>query len=203
MSDADRTPPGGTEPPRTLGHYQVLEILGRGGMGVVYKGHDTRLDREVALKFLPPELTGDRERLSRFEREARLLASLQHANIAAVYGLEEAEGFQFISMELVDGRNLADSLSSGPLPLPRTLDVFVDIAAGLEAAHESGVVHRDLKPANIMLTPEGSAKVLDFGLAKSLESGIGVGGDSTIARDSTEPGTVLGTGPSMSPEQAR
>ena len=175
-------------------------------MGVVYKGHDTRLDREVALKFLPAALIDDRERLSRFEREARLLASLHHSNIATVYGLEEADGFQFISMELVPGRNLADSLSSGPLPLPRTLDVFVDIAAGLEAAHDSGVVHRDLKPANIMLTPEGGAKVLDFGLAKSFDSAVGAvtaGGDSTIARDSTEPGVILGTVPYMSPEQAR
>src|SRR4051812_38730523 len=154
-------------PSARLGPYEVLSPLGAGGMGEVFLARDTRLGREVAIKALPDAFAHDPERLARFEREARLLASLKHPNIAAIYGLEESEGRRYLVLEYVPGPTLADRLAQGPIPLQETLDVAIQIAAGVEAAHESGVVHRDLKPANVKLTPGGEVKVLDFGLAMS------------------------------------
>src|SRR5512136_888943 len=153
---------------KTLGHYRIIEKLGAGGMGVVYRAEDKTLDRQVAIKVLPEAFTGDPERLARFEREAKLLASLNHPNIAAIHGLEEAEGKRFLVLELVEGPTLAERLHRGPLPLDDTLDVCRQMAEGLEAAHEKGIVHRDLKPANIKITPDGKVKILDFGLAKAM-----------------------------------
>src|SRR5262245_10545644 len=149
-----------------LGPYEVLSLVGAGGMGEVYRAHDSRLGRDVAIKALPENLARDPERLARFEREARLLASLNHPNIAAIYGLEEIGGQRYLVLEYVDGETLARRLAQGALALDETLHVCREIAAGVEAAHEGGVVHRDLKPGNVMLTPAGAVKVLDFGLAK-------------------------------------
>src|SRR5512143_3738539 len=137
-------------------------------MGEVYRAEDTNLNRQVAIKVLPDIFAGDPERLARFEREAKLLASLNHPNIASIYGLEEADGKRFLVLELVEGQTLAERLPKGPLPVEETLDVCRQIAEGLEAAHEKGVIHRDLKPANVKVTPEGKVKVLDFGLACAL-----------------------------------
>ena len=153
---------------KTLGHYRVGEQLGRGGMGEVYVADDLALDRKVALKFLPDAFTGDPERMARFEREAKLLASLNHPNIAAIHGLEEAEGKRFLVLELVEGETLAQRLSNGPLGIEETLGICRQIAEALEAAHEKGVIHRDLKPANVMITDGDKVKILDFGLAKAL-----------------------------------
>ena len=178
-------------------------------MGVVYLGRDTRLDRRVAIKVLPEALAGDPERLARFEREARLLASLNHPNIAGIYGLEEAEGRRFLALEYVEGDTLAQRLARGALPVEEALEVCRQIAAALEAAHENGVIHRDLKPGNIKLAPGGEVKVLDFGLAKG---GTGASGSSPDADLSASPtmtyaatgvGVILGTAAYMSPEQAR
>src|SRR5712692_9135541 len=153
---------------RTLGHYRIVEKIGAGGMGEVYRAADSKLGRDVAIKVLPDLFARDPERLARFEREAHVLASLNHPNIAAIYGLEESAGVHFLVLELVPGENLA-----GPLEVQETLDVCRQIAEALETAHEKGIVHRDLKPANIKITPEGKVKILDFGLAKALA------GDST------------------------
>jgi len=190
---------------RSLAHFRVEEKLGAGGMGEVYRALDTRLGRPVALKVLPAALARDPERLARLEREARLLASLNHPGIAAVHGLEDFEGVRFLVMELVPGETLADRLAAGPLPLAEALAVGRQIAAALEAAHEAGVVHRDLKPANVMLRPDGSVKVLDFGLAKGLgPTASGAMSQSpTITSEGTHAGVILGTAAYMSPEQAR
>ena len=153
---------------KTLGHYRVGEQLGRGGMGEVYLADDLNLNRRVALKFLPDAFTGDPERMARFEREAKLLASLNHPNTAAIYGLEQAEGKRFLVLELVEGETLAQRLSKGALSVEDALGVCRQIAEGLEAAHEKGVIHRDLKPANVMITEGDKVKILDFGLAKAL-----------------------------------
>src|SRR5690349_2402860 len=150
----------------TIGTYPVEREVGRGGMGIVYLARDTRLDRPVAIKVLPDAFAADPERLARFEREARLLASLSHPNIAAIYGLEESSGRRFLVLEYVEGETLAQRLVRGPLPVDEAVEVCAKIAAALEAAHEGGVVHRDLKPGNVKLTPSGDVKVLDFGLAK-------------------------------------
>ena len=154
-------------PGTKLGHYEVVEAIGKGGMGEVYRARDTKLGREVAIKVLPEEFSRDRDRLERFEREAKLLAQLNHANIATLHGLEESNGQQFLVMELVPGETLRDKLSRGPLPLDEALPLFQQMAEGLEAAHESSVVHRDVKPANIGITPSDEVKILDFGLAKA------------------------------------
>ena len=151
-----------------LGPYRILGRLDAGGMGEVYRALDTRLDREVAVKVLPAALSVDPERVARLEREARLLAALNHPHIATIHGLEIAGGLHAIVMELIDGPTLADRLSSGPLPLDVALEIARQIAEALEAAHEKGIIHRDLKPANIKLTAAGTVKVLDFGLAKAL-----------------------------------
>jgi serine/threonine-protein kinase len=188
------------------GHYEVQEKLGQGGMGEVYRALDKNLGRQVAIKILPEEFSRDPERLARFEREAKLLATLNHPNIAAVYGFEEAKGLRFLVMELVEGQTLQTRLDKGALPVDEALGTCRQVAEGLEAAHERGVVHRDLKPGNIMITPEGKVKILDFGLAKAYtgeSTGIDIANSPTITAQMTEPGVILGTAAYMSPEQAR
>jgi serine/threonine protein kinase/Tol biopolymer transport system component len=190
----------------TLGHYRVGEQLGRGGMGEVFLADDLSLDRKVALKFLPDAFAGDPERMARFEREAKVLASLNHPNIAAIHGLEQVEGKRFIVMELVEGESLAQRLSKGPLPVEEALGVCRQIAEGLEAAHEKGVIHRDLKPANVMISGGDKIKILDFGLAKALSAetqSVDASQSPTITEAMTQPGIVLGTAAYMSPEQAK
>jgi serine/threonine-protein kinase len=194
------------EPGRTLAHYRLLEKIGEGGMGVVWRARDGRLDRDVAIKLLPEAFSRDRERLARFEREARLLAALNHPNVAAIYGLESAAGVHFLVLELVPGRSLAEVLAAGPLPVEEALEIARQVAEGLEAAHAAGVIHRDLKPANVKVTPEGQAKVLDFGLAKGAAAEAGPGADLSLSPTltaGTQAGAVLGTAHYMSPEQAR
>jgi Tol biopolymer transport system component len=193
---------------KTLDHYRVLQELGRGGMGEVYAAEDLSLDRKVALKFLPDAFVGDPERMARFEREAKLLASLNHSNIAAIYGLEQAEGKRFLVLELVEGETLAQRLNKGALPIDEALGVCRQIAEGLEAAHEKGVIHRDLKPANVMITEGDKVKILDFGLAKALSDETQSVDSSqsptlTFTEGMTRPGVILGTAAYMSPEQAK
>ena len=186
------------------GPYEIVAPLGAGGMGEVYRARDTRLHRDVAIKALPASLSADPERLARFQREARLLAALNHPNVAAIYGLEEAGGSPFLVMECVEGETLAARLAAGPLPVEDALAVGVQIAAGVAAAHDAGVIHRDLKPANVMVRPDGSVKVLDLGLARTVEVS---GGDPslspTVTSGATGSGVILGTAAYMSPEQAR
>ena len=155
------------EPGQTLGHYEIVEAIGAGGMGEVYRARDTKLRRDVAIKVLPDEFSKYRERVERFEREARLLAQLNHANIATLYGLEESDGKKFLVMELVEGETLAEQIARGPILVDEALSLFIALAEGLEAAHEKGIIHRDLKPANIKIGPDGKPKILDFGLAKA------------------------------------
>jgi eukaryotic-like serine/threonine-protein kinase len=191
---------------KTLGHYRVGEQLGRGGMGEVYLADDLNLNRKVALKFLPDAFAGDPERMARFEREAKVLASLNHPNIAAIYGLEQAEGKRFLVLELVEGETLAQRLSKGPLPVDEALVICRQIAEGLEAAHDKGVMHRDLKPANVMITEGDKVKILDFGLAKALSDetqSIDSSQSPTLTEAMTRPGIILGTAAYMSPEQAK
>jgi hypothetical protein len=191
---------------QTVSHFKIVEKLGAGGMGVVYRAEDSYLDRQVAIKVLPDIFSGDPERLARFEREAKLLASLNHPNIAAIHGFEEAGGKRFLVMELVEGETLAQRISKGPLPVDETLDVCRQIAEGLEAAHEKGVIHRDLKPANVKITPEGKVKVLDFGLAKAFHEEVAAADASkspTLTDEMTRPGVILGTAAYMPPEQAK
>jgi serine/threonine protein kinase len=190
-------------------HYRLIEKIGEGGMGVVWKAVDTTLDREIAVKVLPDTFSGDPERLVRFEREAKLLASLQHPNIAVLHGLHEAEGVRFLAMELVGGEDLTERLARGPLPLVESIDAAIQIAEALTAAHDSGVMHRDLKPANVRIAPDGQIKVLDFGLAKAIEANPSelASADPALSPTLTSAGTVagviLGTAAYMSPEQAR
>jgi Tol biopolymer transport system component len=191
---------------KTLGHYSVIKQLGRGGMGEVFLADDLTLGRKVALKFLPDLFTGDPDRMARFEREAKLLAALNHPNIGAIYGLEQAEGKRFLVLEWVEGETVADQIRRGPIPVEESLKLAFQIAEALEAAHEKGVIHRDLKPANIMVKPDGKVKVLDFGLAKALEGEAADpdGSDSqTATMSATQAGVILGTTAYMSPEQAR
>jgi eukaryotic-like serine/threonine-protein kinase len=191
-----------------LGTYEVLEPLGSGGMGEVFRARDSRLGRDVAIKALPEAFALDPDRLARFEREARLLASLSDPNIAGIHGLEEVDGRRYLVLECVEGPTLAERLATGPLPLEEALEVCRQIAAGVEAAHESGVVHRDLKPGNVKLTPRGEVKVLDFGLAKGGGatgdgSGPNLSASPTLPYGATLAGVILGTAAYMSPEQAR
>ena len=191
-----------------LGPYEIISPLGAGGMGEVFRARDTRLGRDVAIKALPAAFAQDPERLARFEREAKLLASLSHPNIAGIYGLEEAEGTRYLVLEFVEGETLAARLTRGPLPADEVSEICRQIAAGVEAAHEHGVIHRDLKPANIMLTPSGSVKVLDFGLAKAntaagSSSNVVLSASPTMTYAATSAGVILGTAAYMSPEQAR
>lgn len=151
-----------------LGPYEVIAAIGAGGMGEVYKAKDTKLGREVAIKVLPEAFAENKERLARFEREARLLASLNHPNIATLFDLQESDGTHFLALEFVPGETLAERIAEGPIPIDEALPLFKQIAEALEAAHEKGIIHRDLKPANIKVTPEGDVKVLDFGLAKAM-----------------------------------
>jgi len=191
---------------QTIAHYHIVGEIGRGGMGVVYRAEDTKLKRTVALKCLPHAFAADPERLARFEREARILASLNHPNVAAIHGLEESAGRRFLVLELVEGETLAQRVAKGPLPVQEALDVCRQIAEGLEAAHEKGIVHRDLKPANVKITPEGKVKVLDFGLAKAFRDEPAAADAShspTLSDQMTRPGANLGTAAYVSPEQAR
>jgi len=192
---------------KKISYYEVTGFLGKGGMGEVYKARDTRLDRDVALKVLPPEFSRDADRLARFRREAKTLASLNHPNIAAIHGLEESGEGIFLAMELADGMDLSEKLLSGPLELEDTLLIARQLAEGLEAAHEKGVVHRDLKPANLKITPGGDVKILDFGLARAFlgdEDGPNDPLNSpTMTAGLTQMGVILGTAAYMSPEQAR
>jgi len=177
-------------------HYRLVEKIGQGGMGSVWRAQDSTLDRDAAIKILPDAFANDSELLSRFEREAKLLASLNHPNLAAVFGVHEAAGTRFFAMEFIPGEDLSELLKRGPVPMEEVVRIMGRIADALEAAHDKGVVHRDLKPANVRLTPDGRVKVLDFGLAKAAEA---AGGDGTL----TKTGVILGTVPYMSPEQAR
>ncbi|HSF17403.1 MAG TPA: protein kinase [Vicinamibacteria bacterium] len=189
-----------------LGQYEIVAPLGKGGMGEVYRARDSKLGRDVAIKVLPEELARDADRLSRFEREARLLAQLSHSNVATLYGLDEAEGCLFLAMELVEGETLAERIARGPIPLEEAIPIFLQIADGLDAAHEKGIIHRDLKPANVKLTPSDEVKILDFGLAKAYADDAPEADSSmspTITRNATGAGVILGTAAFMSPEQAK
>ncbi|HYB53271.1 MAG TPA: cell wall synthesis protein CwsA, partial [Thermoanaerobaculia bacterium] len=189
-----------------LGPYEILSPLGAGGMGEVYRARDAKLNRDVAIKVLPEAFASDSERLTRFRREAQVLAALNHPHVAAIYGLEESGGVEALVLELVPGETLAERLAKGPIPVPETLDIGRQIAEALEAAHERAIVHRDLKPANVKLTPEGEVKVLDFGLAKALAadaSSPDVTSSPTLTAQATQAGVVIGTAAYMSPEQAR
>jgi len=190
-----------------LGSYEVVAQIGAGGMGEVYQAHDTKLGRDVAIKVLPKPFAHDPERLSRFQREAKMLAALNHPNIATIYGLEQSNGTSYLVMELVSGENLAERVKrDGPVPIEEALTIAKQIGEALEAAHEKGIIHRDLKPANVKLTPEGKVKVLDFGLAKAFSGDTStedMGNSPTLSRAATMQGVILGTAAYMSPEQAR
>jgi Tol biopolymer transport system component len=192
---------------KSLLHYEIKDKIGKGGMGEVFRARDTKLGRDVALKILPAELSGDPERELRFQREARALASLQHHNVASVYGFEEFEGTRFLVMELISGAELTDRMGKGAVPVEETLNIARQVASGLEAAHENGIVHRDLKPANIMETEEGEVKILDFGLAQAWFGDDAAQQESatspTMTAAMTQAGAILGTAAYMSPEQAR
>ncbi len=194
----------------TVAHYKIIDKLGEGGMGEVYRGHDSQLGREVAVKVLPELFVEDEERLARFEREARMLAALDHANIAAIYGLEEVDGKRFLIMQLAEGETLQERIKSGPLPTQDALKIARQIAEALESAHAKGIIHRDLKPANVKVDPQGQVKVLDFGLAKAVEGDPTTSGSHpslmespTLTAQMTGKGVLLGTAAYMSPEQAR
>jgi serine/threonine protein kinase len=190
----------------TLGPYEIQSPLGAGGMGEVYRARDRKLGRDVAIKVLPQEFAADPTRMARFEREAKLLASLNHNNIASIYGFEDADGIGSLVMELVDGPTLQEHFQQGPLPLDEALLIARQIAEALEYAHERGIVHRDLKPANIKLSTDGAVKVLDFGLAKAIEgdpASSDISNSPTISRMATQAGIILGTAAYMSPEQAK
>jgi serine/threonine protein kinase len=189
-----------------LAHYEITGHLGSGGMGEVYQATDTKLGRDVAIKILPEAFARETDRISRFENEARVLASLNHPHIAAIHGLEESGDRKFLVMELVSGETLADRIARGPLPVDEALAIASQIAEALEAAHEKGVIHRDLKPANIKVTADGQVKVLDFGLAKAFAgdaANVNVSNSPTLSMASTNAGIILGTAAYMSPEQAR
>src|SRR5262245_52278650 len=192
-------------PGSRIGAYEVTSQLGEGGMGIVLRGKDTKLLRDVALKVLPDDFANDPDRVSRLHREAQLLASLNHPNIAQIYGLEHVGNTSCIVMELVEGDTLSERLKNGPIPVDEAIEIAKQIADALAAAHDRGIVHRDLKPANIKITPNGTVKVLDFGLAKALTTR---GPDSQLSTMPTKvsgsvAGMVVGTAAYMSPEQAR
>ena len=188
-----------------LGHYDVTALIGEGGMGQVYQATDTKLNRQVALKILPEAFAADPDRLARFQREAQVLASLNHPGIAAIYGIEESDDTRALVLELVEGPTLADRIAQGPIPVDEALPVAKQIAEALEAAHEAGVIHRDLKPANIKVKPDGTVKVLDFGLAKALDTAPeeDPSQSPTLTAAATQMGVIMGTAAYMSPEQAR
>src|SRR5881397_2733022 len=185
-----------------LGPYEVLSRLGAGGMGEVWRARDPRLNREVAIKVLPAELSSDAGRLKRFEKEARSASALNHPNIVTIYDIGQSDSVSYIAMELVDGKTLRELLYAGALPIKRVLAITAQVADGLARAHEAGIVHRDLKPENIMVTKDGRVKILDFGLAKNVAPAASA--DETVQHATrTEEGLILGTVPYMSPEQAR
>src|SRR5215510_10386395 len=197
-----------------LGAYEILASLGAGGMGEVYRALDTGLGRQVAIKVLPDSFAHDPERVARFEREAKTLASLNHSNIAIIHGLEKSQGGYALVMELVEGEDLSHRIARGPIPIDEALPIARQIAEALEAAHEQGIIHRDLKPANIKVRRDGTIKVLDFGLAKLADPGFGARnsgfeGVHSLSPTITSPammtgvGVLLGTAAYMSPEQAR
>ena len=193
------------QPGTTLGPYSVTAKIGEGGMGEVRRAHDTKLDRDVALKVLPDLFANDPERLARFQREAKVLASLNHPNIASIYGLEEGDGIRALVLELVEGQTLADRIVQGPIAIDEALPIARQMAEALEAAHEAGVIHRDLKPANVKLKADGMVKVLDFGLAKALQpelSDTDSANSPTMTAAATKMGVIMGTAAYMSPEQA-
>src|SRR4051794_22737189 len=189
-------------PQQTIAHYRITRKLGEGGMGAVYRATDTKLAREVAIKVLPDTFAADPDRLARFSREAQVLASLNHPNIAAIYGVED----RALILELVEGPTLADRIARGPIPLDEALPLLAQLADALEYAHEKGVVHRDLKPANLKITPDGRLKVLDFGLAKALDADPAPAdpkSSPTLTMRATMAGAIMGTAAYMAPEQAR
>src|SRR4029434_879703 len=189
-----------------LAHYEITAHLGSGGFGDVYEGIDSKLRRSVAIKLLPEVFSHDNDRVERFQREARVLASLNHPNIAAIHGLEEFAGRRFLVMELVPGDTLAARVKRGPIPAAEALGIATQITNALEAAHEKAVVHRDLKPANVKITPDGNVKVLDFGLAKAYppdSAADGLSNSPTLRLATTNTGVILGTAAYMSPEQAK
>src|SRR5262245_57365415 len=200
----------GLAPGTRLGAYEVTAQIGEGGMGQVFRATDTKLKRQVAIKILPPSLAADPERLARFQREAEVLASLNHPCIAGIYGLEDGGGLTALVMELVEGEDLSQRIARGPIPIDEALPIAKQIAEALEAAHEQGIIHRDLKPANIKVRADGTIKVLDFGLAKAL-AGDPLSSPATLTNSptissplgATGIGTILGTAAYMAPEQAR
>jgi len=194
-----------------LGPYEILSAIGAGGMGEVWRARDTQLKRDVAIKVLPDDFAKDPERLGRFQREAELLATLNHPNIAAVYGVERSSGVNAIVLELVEGETLGDRLQRGAIPIDEALTIARQIAEATEAAHEKGIVHRDLKPANVKVTPDDRVKVLDFGLARAMTDEPALAGapganathSPTLSMLATQAGVILGTAAYMSPEQAK
>src|SRR5687767_12760238 len=186
-----------------LGPYEILSALGAGGMGEVYRARDTKLNRDVAIKVLLPAVANDPDRLARFSREAQVLASLNHPNIAHIHGLEESGGITALVMELVEGEDLSRRIARGPVPLDEALPIARQIAEALEAAHDHGIIHRDLKPANIKLRADGTVKVLDFGLAKAIDPTAGSSATAmnspTLSIHATQAGIILGTAAYMSP----
>ena len=189
-----------------IGSHEITALLGKGGMGEVYRARDLKPKREVAIKILPEEFARDADRLSRFQREAEVLASLNHPNIGAIYDLEEASGSRYLVLELVEGETLADRLRRGAIAVEEALEIAKHICEALEAAHEKSVIHRDLKPANVKITPDGKIKVLDFGLAKALEgspTNPTLSNSPTLTIAGTNVGVILGTAAYMSAEQAR
>jgi hypothetical protein len=189
-----------------LGSHEITALLGKGGMGEVYRARDTKLKRDVAIKILPDEFARDADRVARFQREAEVLASLNHPNIAAIHDLDEANGSRYLVLELVEGETLADRIQRGPIPLNEALGIAKHICEALEAAHEKGIIHRDLKPANVKTTPDGKVKVLDFGLAKAMESAPTTtlsNSPTVVSMAATNGGLILGTAAYMSPEQAK
>src|SRR6516164_4876317 len=189
-----------------LGTYQIVAAIGAGGMGEVYRARDTKLDRDVAIKVLPDAFARDASRMARFGREAKVLAALDHPNIAAIYGLEDSGDTRALVMQLAEGPTLAERIARGPIPIEEALSIARQIAEALEYAHERGIIHRDLKPANVKVTAGNVVKILDFGLAKAVDSDISSDDPSnspTMSRMATQAGVLLGTAAYMSPEQAK